>query len=90
MRATVATLDMAGEASQLPLDESSDVQAIVISDSPEMAFHGQSSSKTAPSMDSAEVSPTGFRGQSAPKTAPLVDSREVFPTYDEVREDIPS
>ena len=90
MQATVATPDVAGEASQQPLDESSDVQGIVISDSPKMGFHGQSSSKTTPSMDSREVSPMGFRGISASETAPLMDSREVFPTYAEVREDIPS
>ena len=90
MRAIVATPDVAGEASQQPLDESSDVQAKVVSDSPEMGFHGQSNSKTTPSMDSREVSPTGFRGQSASETAPLMDSGEVFPTYEEVREDIPS
>ena len=40
MRATVATPDMASEASQQPLNKSSDVQAIVISDLPEMGFHG--------------------------------------------------
>ena len=30
-----------------PSDKSSDVQAIVVSDSPEMGFHGQSTSETA-------------------------------------------
>ena len=40
-RATGATPEVAGEASQQPADESLDVQAIVISDSPEMGFHGQ-------------------------------------------------
>ena len=37
-RATSTTPEAAGEASQQPSGESSDVQAIVISDSPEMAF----------------------------------------------------
>ena len=46
-RATGATLEVAGEASQQPFDESSDAQAIAVSDSPEMGFHGQSASKTA-------------------------------------------
>ena len=35
-----ATPEVAGEASQQPSSESLDVQAIVISDSPEMVFHG--------------------------------------------------
>ena len=38
--ATSATLEVAVKASQQPSDESSDVQAIVILDSPEMGFHG--------------------------------------------------
>ena len=42
---------MAGKASQQPFGESSDVQAIVISDSLKMGFHGQSASKTALSVD---------------------------------------
>ena len=49
---------MAGEASQQPSSKSSDVQAIVISDTLEMGFHGQSASETALLMDSGEVSPT--------------------------------
>ena len=57
-RATGATLEMAGEASQQPSGESSDVQAIAVSDSPEMGFHGQSASETALSVDLGEVSPT--------------------------------
>ena len=57
-RATSATPKVAGEDSQKPSDESSDVQAIVVSDSPEMGFHGQSTSETALSMDLGEVSPT--------------------------------
>ena len=36
---------------------SSDVQAIVVSDSPEMGFHGQLASETAISVDLGEVSP---------------------------------
>ena len=42
-QATGATPEVDGEVSQQPFDESLDVQAIVISDSPEMGFHGQSS-----------------------------------------------
>ena len=49
---------MTGEASQQPTGESSDVQVIVVSDSPEMGFHGQSASETALSLDLGEVSPT--------------------------------
>ena len=49
---------MAGEASQQPFDESLDMQAIVILDSPEMGFHGESDSETALSVDLGEVSPT--------------------------------
>ena len=56
-RATEATLEVTGEASQKPTDESSDVQAIVISDSPEMGFHGQLASETTFSVDLGEVSP---------------------------------
>ena len=39
-RAIDATLKVTGEASQQPTGESSDVQTIVVSDSPEMGFHG--------------------------------------------------
>ena len=56
-RATGATPEVAGETSQQPSNESSDVQAIVISNSPEMGFHGQSASETALSVDLREVSP---------------------------------
>ena len=35
-----ATPEVAGEASQQPFGESSDVQAIVVLDSLEMGFHG--------------------------------------------------
>ena len=56
-RVTEATLEVIGEASQQPIGESSDVQAIVVSDSPKMGSHGQSSSETALSMDLREVTP---------------------------------
>ena len=49
---------MVGEASQQPTGEGSDVQAIVFSDSPEMGFHGQSTSETTLSADLGEVSLT--------------------------------
>ena len=49
---------MVGEASQQPTGEGSDVQAIVVSDSPEMGFHGQSTSETTLSADLGEVSLT--------------------------------
>ena len=49
---------MVGEASQQPTDEGSDVQAIVVSDSPEIGFHGQSALKTTLSADLGEVSLT--------------------------------
>ena len=39
-RETGATPEVAGEASQQPSEESSDVQAIAVFDSPEMGFHG--------------------------------------------------
>ena len=39
-RVTSATPEMADEVSQQPFDKSSDVQAITVSDSPEMGFHG--------------------------------------------------
>ena len=39
-QATGATPEVAGEASQQPSEESSNVQALVVSDSPEMGFHG--------------------------------------------------
>ena len=49
---------MTGKASQQPTGESLDVQVIVISNSPEMGFHGKSASETAFSMDLEEVSQT--------------------------------
>ena len=56
-RAADATLEVTGAASQQPTSESSNAQAIVVSDSPEMGFHGQSASETALSVDLGEVSP---------------------------------
>ena len=56
--ATSATPEVAGEASQQPSDESLDVQTIVVSDSPEMGFHGQSASEITLSVDLGEVSQT--------------------------------
>ena len=53
-----ATPEVASEASQQLFCESSDVQAIAISDLPEMGFHGQSASETALLVDLGEVSPT--------------------------------
>ena len=55
---TSATLKVADETSQQPFGESSNVQAIVVSDSPKMGFHGQSTLETALSMDLGEVSLT--------------------------------
>ena len=49
---------MTDEASQQPTYESSDVQAIAVSDLPEMGFHGQLASETALLVDLGEVSPT--------------------------------
>ena len=54
-RVTDATLEVVGKATEHLTDEGSDGQAIVIMDSPEMGFHGQSVSKTAPSTDLGEV-----------------------------------
>ena len=44
-------------ASQQLIGESSDVQAIVVLDLPEMGFHGQSASETALLVDLGEVVP---------------------------------
>ena len=57
-RATDATPEVTSEASQQPTGESSNVQTIVISNSPEMGFHGQSASETALSVDLGEIPPT--------------------------------
>ena len=54
---------MVGETSQQPSGESSNVQVIVASDSPEMGFHGQLASETALSVDLGEVSPTHAKVQ---------------------------
>ena len=45
-RAIDATPKVVGKADQHPSGENLDVQAIVVSDSPEMGFHGQSASET--------------------------------------------
>ena len=49
---------MVDEADQHPTGEGSDVQEIVVSDSPEMGFHGQSASESTLSVDLVEVSLT--------------------------------
>ena len=51
------TPEVTDKASKQPTCESSDVRAIVVSDSPEMVFHSQSASKIAFSVDLGEVSP---------------------------------
>ena len=50
-----ATLEVVGKATEHPIGEGLDGQAIVIMDSPEMGFHGQSVFETAPSADLGEV-----------------------------------
>ena len=57
-RATDATLEVFGEADQRPTGEGSDGQAIVVMDSPEIGFHGQSASDIALLADLGEVSLT--------------------------------
>ena len=57
-RATDATPEVASEASQQPSDDSSNVQATVILDSPEMSFHVQLASETTLFVDLGEVSRT--------------------------------
>ena len=57
-RAIGATLEVADEASQQPSGESSNVQAIAVSDSPKTGFHGQSALETTLVVDLGEVSPT--------------------------------
>ena len=54
-RETDATHKVVGEADQHPTSGGSEEQAIVIMDSPEMEFHGQSALETAPSVDLGEV-----------------------------------
>ena len=55
-RATGATPEVASKASQQPSGGSSDVQVIVVLDSPEMGFHGQSALETAFLVDLRQVS----------------------------------
>ena len=57
-RTTDATLEVADEASQQPFDESSDIQTIVVSDSPKIGFQGRSALETALLADLGEVSLT--------------------------------
>ena len=54
-RATDTTLEVVGEADQHPTGNGSDGRAIVVMDSPEMGFHGQSDSETVLSADLREV-----------------------------------
>ena len=54
-RVTDTTPKVVGEANQHPIGKGSDVQAIVVSDSPEMGFHGQSALETGLSADLGEV-----------------------------------
>ena len=54
--------EVANEASQQPFGESSNVQAIAVSDSPKMGFHGQTASETTLSVDLGKVSPTHAEG----------------------------
>ena len=57
-RATDATLEVVGEAYQHLTGEGSDGKAIVVMDSPEMGFHGQSAPETMLLADLGEVSLT--------------------------------
>ena len=57
-RATNATSEVVVEVDQHPTNEGSDGQVIIVMDSPEMGFHGQSASETALSVDLGEVSLT--------------------------------
>ena len=57
-RVTDATPEVVGEASQQPISEGSDMQEIIVLDSPEMGFHGQSASKTTLSAHLGEISLT--------------------------------
>ena len=54
-RATEVTLEVVGEVDQHPIGDGLDGQAIVIVDSPEMGFHGQSAFEAAPPADLGEV-----------------------------------
>ena len=53
-------LEVTGEVSQPLSGGPSEAQAIGLLDSLDMGFQGQQSSKTVPSMDLGEVSPTSF------------------------------
>ena len=53
-----ATPEVVGGANKQPTGEGSDVHTIVISNSPEINFNGQSASETALSVDLGEVSLT--------------------------------
>ena len=55
MQVTDVTLEVVGKATEHPTIEGSNGQVIVIMDSPEMGFHGQSVYETAPSADLGEV-----------------------------------
>ena len=55
---TEAIPEVVGEADQDPTGGGSEEQAIFVMDSPEMAFHGQSDSKSVPMADSGEVPQT--------------------------------
>ena len=52
---TDATLEVVSEADQHPTGKGSDGHAIVVMDSLEMGFHGQSASETVFSVDLVEV-----------------------------------
>ena len=54
-RATDATPEVVGEVDQHLIGKGSDRQAMVVVDSLEMGFHGQSVPKTAPTTDLGEV-----------------------------------
>ena len=54
---------MVGEADQYPTGEGSGGQRIVVMESPEMGFHGQSASETMLSVDLGQVSLTHAKVQ---------------------------
>ena len=60
-RTTDATPEVVGEVDQHPTD---DQQAIIVVDSPNMGFHGQSASETAPTENLGEVPRTHEEGYS--------------------------
>ena len=53
-QATDATPEVIGEVDQHPIGEGSDGQTIIVVDSPEMGFHGQSTFEAAPLADLGE------------------------------------